>query len=72
MPNYRPISLVPSISKILEKVACNQLSNYFCGHNLIYKHQFGLRPNQSTQLAALNKIDRIITDLHLGPIPLNR
>ena len=71
MTNYRPISLLPSISKIIEKVAYNQLSNYFLEHNLIYKHQYGFRPNHSTELAALHTIDKIITDLDLGLIPLN-
>ena len=44
MTNYRPISLHPSISKNIEKVA------YFLEHNLIYKHQYGFRPNHSTEL----------------------
>ena len=40
-------------------------------HNFIYKHQNGIRPNHSTKLAALHTIDKIITDLDLGLIPLN-
>ena len=71
MTNYRLISLLPSISKIIEKVAYNQLSNYLLEHNLIYKHQYGFRPNHSTELAALHTIDKMITDLDLGLIPLN-
>ena len=71
MTNYWPISLLPSISTFIEKVAYNQLSNYFLEHNLIYKHQYGFRPNHSTELAAIHTIDKIITDLDLGLIPLN-
>ena len=31
--NYRPISLLPTISKIFEKIIYNQLSNYFNDSN---------------------------------------
>ena len=52
MTNYRPISLLPSITKIIEKVVPNQISHYFTSHNLFYEHQYGFRSKHSTALAA--------------------
>ena len=49
--NYRPISLLPSISKIFEKVILEQLTTYLIINNLIHKHQYGFRKNHSTEYA---------------------
>ena len=46
--NYRPISLLPSISKILEKVVHKRLYSYFTLHDLFYDSQYGFRPKHST------------------------
>ncbi len=46
--NYRPISILPAFSKILEKTLAYKLINYLESENLIYKHQYGFRPNHST------------------------
>ena len=37
MGNYRPISLLPAISKLFEKVVYQQLYHYFTANNLFYK-----------------------------------
>ena len=58
--NYRPISLLPSISKIFEKVVHSQLYQYFQSKNLLYKHQYGFRPEHSVELATLEFVDRIL------------
>ena len=41
--NYRPISLLPAISKIFEKVNFNQLYDYFQTFKLFYSGQYGFR-----------------------------
>ena len=46
--NYRPISLLPIFSKILEKVIYQQLSCYLITNNIIYKHQYGFQAKKST------------------------
>ena len=43
MSNYRPISLLPAISKVFEKAAHIQLSNYFTQNKLFYHSQYGFR-----------------------------
>ena len=52
--NYRPISLLPSILKIFEKVIFNQMSEYFENNDLIFKNQYGFRKNHSTEFASLH------------------
>ena len=51
---YRPISLLPSISKIFEKIILEQITTYLDSNNLIHKHQYGFRKNHSTEYAALH------------------
>ena len=57
--NYRPISLLPAISKIFEKVIFKQLYDYSPDNNLFYLHQYGFRSGHSTEMAVLETIDRI-------------
>lgn len=52
--NYRPISILPVISKIMEKIIFNQLYEYLMQNNLISKHQFGFRRLHSTMSALLD------------------
>lgn len=68
--NFRPISLLPSISKIFEKVAHKQLFSYLTLNKLLYKHQYGFRDQHSTELAVLEFIDRLYDQLDSGKIPI--
>jgi hypothetical protein len=54
LDNYRPISILPAISKIFEKILYRQLFTYFNTNNIISKYQFGFRPNHSTADALLH------------------
>ena len=58
--NYRPISVLPIISKLFENVMQTQLIEYFTSHNLLASQQYRFRSNGSTELAALELIDRNI------------
>jgi hypothetical protein len=48
LKNYRPISLLPAFSKLIEKLMYNKISSFFTAKNLFYKHQYGFRTNHST------------------------
>ena len=70
--NYRPISLLPSIiSKLFESVIYQQLMKYLLENKLLSSQQYGFRANHSTELAALNLIDRLTNDLDNCKIPTN-
>ena len=71
LDNYRPISILPSISKIFERITFNQINDHFTPHYLYYNGQYGFREKHSTQLAALGLIDRITHELDLGNTPIN-
>ena len=46
--NYRPISILPAFSKILEKIVCNRLLHFLETKYILYKHQYGFRKNHNT------------------------
>ena len=49
--NYRPISIISAISKIIEKIVHRQLSAHLENNSLLNEHQFGFRKRRSTELA---------------------
>ena len=51
--NYRPISLLPVIYKVLEKIIANQLSKYFEDNKLFNDNQYGFRTGLSTEYATI-------------------
>ena len=48
LQNYRPVSLLPAFSKILEKVMINKLMSFLNSNKSFYKHQYGFRPKHAT------------------------
>ena len=52
--NYRPISLLPNIDKILEKRMYKRLYTFLDNKNIIYDLQFGFRQQYSTSNALIN------------------
>lgn len=46
--NYRPVSLLPQFSKILEKLFANRLDNFIEMYDLLNDHQYGCRSNSLT------------------------
>lgn len=61
--NYRPISILPSLSKILEKIINKRLVNYLEKNNVLSKNQFGFRQNKSTDDAVLSLTEFVATKL---------
>lgn len=57
--NYRPISLLNTLSKIFEKVIYNRLLNFVNKHNILYNNQFGFRKNHCTEHALIKLVDTI-------------
>jgi hypothetical protein len=56
--NYRPISVLPSISKVFEKLVYNRLINYLTKFSILSNQQYGFRSNLSTSLAILEMVKK--------------
>ena len=51
--NYRPVSLLPQFSKILEKLFNKRLDKFVNKYNILSESQYGFRENRSTSLALM-------------------
>ena len=58
--NYRSISLLPAISKIIEKVVYEQTNAFLSDENILYNYQSGFRANHSTYLCLSFLTDKIL------------
>ena len=66
--NYRPISLLSNVEKILERLMYNRMYNFFSDNNLIYLLQFGFRQKYSTVHALISLTENIRKNLDEGNI----
>ena len=71
MSNYRPISLLPTISKIFERVIHDQMYEYFNEFNLLAEQQYGFRKKHSTEYASIKLIDHVSKQMENGKTPGN-
>lgn len=58
--NYRPISILPALSKVFEKMILNQLTTYFYSNKLLHERQFGFTKGRSTLDAGTKLISFIL------------
>ena len=49
--NYRPMSILPVLAKLLEKLVCNRLLNFLDKDYTLYQFQYGFRPKHKTNVA---------------------
>ena len=61
--NYRPISLLPQLSKILEKIIKLKLSSFIDKHKLLSKCQYGFRENMSASDALSDVVETVNSKL---------
>jgi hypothetical protein len=64
--DLRPISILPFLSKILEKVVCKQMVNYLNANNILPLKQSGFRIGRSTATALLDVVDDILEGREVG------
>ena len=58
--NYRPISILPVFSKLLERIIYNKIYNHVTKNNLLYDKQFGFQKHCSTEYAILQLTREIL------------
>ena len=64
--NYRPISLLPLISKVIEKVIHDQTSDFLNYRNLLHSYRSGFRKNHSTDYCLFFLSDKILKGFDQG------
>ena len=57
--NYRPTSVLPCFSKILERLMYNRLYKYLKENNILYEKQFGFQSGYSINDAIIELVDKI-------------
>ena len=62
--NYRPISILPVLSKPLEKHINKHLSNHLENNDLLHINQSGFRKNHSCQTALVNLVDQWLSNIN--------
>ena len=65
--NYRPISLLSSFAKLLEKIVSRQLLGFLNTHDVLYQHQYGFRTNHNTSQPVLHFTHKIFNALNQKP-----
>ena len=66
LKNYRPISVLNSFSKILEKLVANQVVKFFDDNMLFSREQFGFRAGISTNEAVQTMVTSLYGSLDKG------
>ena len=68
--NYRPVSIPPVFSKILEKLMYNRILSFINKHNFLFEYQFGFCEKHGTDIALIFLLDKIMSSINDGGIVL--
>lgn len=66
--NYRPVSLLPCIGKILEKLLYTRVMKFLSKQEILSDNQYGFRPGSSTEIAATNMVNLFQDALDEGKV----
>ena len=64
--NYRPVSILPVFSKIMERLMYDRLISYTLKNHILFEYQFGFQKEKSTHMALITLVDRITEALDNG------
>ena len=68
--NYRPISVLPVIAKVFEKLVNGRLMDFLESNDILYRHQYGFRKRYSTKLSLINLVNTLLQAIDKGEITL--
>lgn len=68
LSNYRPVSNLSFISKLLEKVVLEQISRYLNAEDLLNNHQAGYRVNHSCETLLLGMFEDLLEEMDRGNV----
>ena len=66
LDNYRPISVLPTVARVFEKLIYEQMIKYFESNDLLSKKQWGFRSLHSTVLSLMSKTNDWFVDISKG------
>ena len=66
--NYRPISVLPVLARLFEKIVARKLSEYCYGNNAIPDEQFGFRTKSSCETALIAATDKWLEEVDEGKV----
>ena len=64
--NYRPVSLLPTISKVLEKIVHIRVTKFLSKYKILYEGQYGFREKRSTSDAILDLTGNVVENINRG------
>ena len=64
--NYRPVSILCAISKVIERLVYEQINTYLSNHKLMFEFQSGFRRSHSTDTCLLYMTDYIRREVDVG------
>ena len=62
--NYRPISLLSSFAKLLEKIVAHQVIGFLHKNKILFKHQYGFRKSHNTTHPLIHFLNKIYNSLN--------
>ncbi|XP_055299801.1 uncharacterized protein LOC129567174 [Sitodiplosis mosellana] len=65
--NYRPISVPPSLSKLMESIICDRITDFCLQNNIIDRNQYGFQKNSSAISAVVTVVDYLQVGLNEYP-----
>ena len=68
--NYRPISVLPVFSKILERLIYARVIDFLNKHDILSTNQYGFRKNLSTSMALLDLVDKLANSIENNEITI--
>ena len=66
--NFRPISILPAMSKILEKLVCSQLSQHLVSNHILAPSQYAYRPRHCTEDALVDVVEWLTRRIDEGHV----
>ena len=64
--NFRPISILPDISKVFDRILYNKLCSYLSKNKILHDDQYGFRKNRSTTDALINQTQYLFDNIDSG------
>ena len=64
--NYRPVSLLCTVSKVFERIMYNRLLSFLDEYKILFSYQFGFRKHHSTYMALMTLMDNLTHCLDNG------